>query len=504
MKNTIKRIINKKFILFTIAIVLFFIVLILDFNYKNSYIDVNAIASNELEEIVKTREKYDDIIELYYDNSVIPYNTEANYYLFYKTDDLDYKNIYCKYDFFIKLIGVDNNKIDIIIYNDDYYKITEIKFTNIPVISMNTKNVQDDKSYGEMYLYSSNTKLNKTDILHYNCEFHIRGASSRNSDKKSYRLNILSNKNKNISVSMLGMDSDSDWILNSCCFDDSYIREKIGYDIWNTVSNQYKHSMEYIELIIDNVYQGIYCLQEVVDLDTFSADKKNDFFISIKRYEAEIPNHILFNNIEENSNEFKQIDEFEFEKGLENNYMLKIDILRAFVNKIHNQVENNINIEYNMQNNGDYLLFINLVLAIDNGYKNQKILFRDMGNYYLIEKTPWDLDFSMTNTKLNTLFNTYSDIGMILCDDTIPISYFDVEEFNKYQKEQYFKLRKTIYNEETLNNMIDSYMSYLQECGAVQRNAEKWNNNDFENECNNIKNFFKERIAILDEYYGGL
>ena len=47
-------------------------------------------------------------------------------------------------------------------------------------------------------------------------------------------------------------------------------------------------------------------------------------------------------------------------------------------------------------------------------------------------------------------------------------------------------------------------MLYLQKSGAVQRDAIKWNNNEFENECNNLKKFFKERITTLDDYYGGL
>lgn len=98
----------------------------------------------------------------------------------------------------------------------------------------------------------------------------------------------------------------------------------------------------------------------------------------------------------------------------------------------------------------------------------------------------------------------FLDINMIFEDSTISKTFSESENFKKYQKEQYFKIRKTIYNEETLNNMIDTYLNYLKQNGAMQRDIAKWGNNIFEEECQIVKDHFKQRIDVLDNYYGGL
>jgi hypothetical protein len=255
--------------------------------------------------------------------------------------------------------------------------------------------------------------------------------------------------------------------------------------------------MEYVELIIDDEYVGIYCLQEVVDLDTFSANKKTDLLVSVKKWESEIEERELF-TLTEQENDI--IDEFELEKGLKNNRELRLELLKTAINKINNIEENAIQLEYDLENNAKYSVFINLIEAQDNTYKNEKILFRNMGSYYIMQKTPWDLDRSMQNERVTEL----ADINRILEDDSLSVEFKESDEFKNMQKDIYFKLRETIYNEETLNQMVDKYAEYLKSSGAVERDSAKWANNNFEESCENIKKFFKERISILDNYYGEL
>ena len=295
-------------------------------------------------------------IKIYYEDISIPYNKERNYYLLNDSKN-DYKKINCKSDFEIEIVKKDANKIDILIYNKEYYKYTSIEYTNIPVMTIKTNSNKNDKSYGEMYLYDS-------DKIHYNCEYHVRGGSSSLSEKKSYKLNIKNNKNKKTSIAMLGMKKDSDWVLNPLYSDSSYIREKIGLDIWNTLSDEYNHTAEYIELIIDGKYQGIYCLQEVIDLDTFDANKNKDMLVSIKKWNYDIEERNLYNDKYSKEN---IVDEFEYEKGIR-----RIDLLRGLVDKVRGQSVENV--EYDLRNNANYSVFINLIMGIDNTYKNEKIL----------------------------------------------------------------------------------------------------------------------------------
>lgn len=369
--------INKKTAFFFIIIMLFIVLLILNSErYKELYISSEIIDYDSYKNIVESRDEYNEIINLYYDDNLVPYSVDENYYLFYDANGKEYEKIYCDSNFKVNIVSkINEYTFSIIIYNDSYYKVSDLILTNIPVIAMNTENIENDKNYGKIYLYSPNDRFNTTDAMNYNCEFHIRGNSIRYYDKTSYRLNIFNNKGKDLEIKALGMDSDSDWILNPLGFDKSYVREKVAYDIWDSLSSKYNHAMEYVELILDNKYQGIYCLQEVVDMDTFSADKNKDLLVSIRNLRENITDPVLFGDV----NKYEEIiDEFEIEKGLDNNYDLRIDLLRAFINKIDNNSENNAQVEYDMESNGKYVLFINLISATDNYYFNQKIFFKDM------------------------------------------------------------------------------------------------------------------------------
>ena len=77
-----KHIINKKILLFLITIIAFVIFLFFNFNYyKNSYLSDKIMDCNKVEEIIESRIEYDEIINLYYHDNLIPYNKDDNYYL---------------------------------------------------------------------------------------------------------------------------------------------------------------------------------------------------------------------------------------------------------------------------------------------------------------------------------------------------------------------------------------------------------------------------------------
>ena len=342
-------------------------------------------------------------------------------------------------------------------------------------------------------MYDSTQK--SMNIINTNVAFHQRGGVVSLSEKKSYKVNLLDKKGDKEKLAILNMREDNDWILNPLVFDYSYMREKIGYDIWNVISNEYSHDMKYVELIIDNNYLGLYCLQEPVDIKTFNANKKTDLLISIKDYAFNITNRLLFTEDAYNSEDM--LDEFEFSAGFSGEE--RINILREFYNSFTNNEKNNI--EYDTDNSINYTLFINMILAVDNSYKNEKILLEYKDNKYVIKKSPWDLDISMCNDKIYTdSFN----INMIERDLTLPKYISESEELKKLLKEKYFELRKSIYNEETINEIINNYKNILNSSGAVIRDSEKWGNEHFNDSIEVIKTFFKDRIEVLDRYYGDL
>lgn len=483
---------EKKCILIFSFILLVLILIIKIYRINNKIFSISIKKQEEINEIIKNRKETKENINLYYNNEIIPYIKNNNYYLINQKRSTNYNGIInCdnKYKIVItkptkskmKIIR-ENDYLNLIVYNKKNYKKIKLKMTYLPVVEIKESiNYGSDKKAVMQINYKNSNK--------YNIKYHIRGGSSQSSEKKSYKFSLLGKNDSKKSVSLIDMRKDDDWILNSIYYDKSYIREKLCYDIWNNVSSIYQHNLEYVELIIDGEYQGLYYLQEPVDSKTFNK-KKDDILVQVKMWQSDVHNRQLLNK---NVEKIRQIDEFEFDKN---------DITDKKINTVKNlylSINKNVNnIVYDIENNSDYNLFINLVFAVDNTYKNEKVYLKKVNNHYVVYKTAWDLDWTLSNSYQIAHFN----VEKILQDHLINSDLINKVEYNNAIKSKYKKIRKIIYNEEYLNKMIDTYYNQLKDCGVIERNNKKWNLEANEEEVNLIRDFLKKRIKVLDKYYG--
>ncbi len=105
---------------------------------------------------------------------------------------------------------------------------------------------------------------NNPAFLNYNGRIGIelRGSSSQESPKKSYGLTTrMADDVTNNNVSLLGMPEENDWILGGMVFDTALIRDYLSHNIARMLGN-YASRAAYCEVIINNVYHGLYILQE--------------------------------------------------------------------------------------------------------------------------------------------------------------------------------------------------------------------------------------------------
>ncbi len=114
------------------------------------------------------------------------------------------------------------------------------------------------------------TDQNTTAYLNYNGRIgiEIRGSSSQALPKKAYSLTTLKTDNvSNNNVSILGMPSESDWILNGLAFDPSLIRDYLSYNLSRQLGN-YATRTVYCEVVINGDYRGLYVMQEKIKSGT--------------------------------------------------------------------------------------------------------------------------------------------------------------------------------------------------------------------------------------------
>ncbi len=98
-------------------------------------------------------------------------------------------------------------------------------------------------------------------------DIEIRGSSSQVVPKKGYGFTTLmpDNVTKN-NVSLLGMPSENDWILNGISFDPSLIRDYMSYNLSRQIG-QYASRTAYCEVVLNGNYWGLYFLAEKIKVD---------------------------------------------------------------------------------------------------------------------------------------------------------------------------------------------------------------------------------------------
>ena len=94
----------------------------------------------------------------------------------------------------------------------------------------------------------------------------IRGRSSSNFAKTGYGLETRDENGENLNVPLLGLPRENDWVLHGPYADKSLIRNALTYEVAQSLGN-YAPRTRFVELLIDDEYQGVYLFTEKVKRD---------------------------------------------------------------------------------------------------------------------------------------------------------------------------------------------------------------------------------------------
>lgn len=499
-----------KVLLILLSIVLLAISCYLYNSLKKDYIlSIKKISENKLTEIIDGKEETTfEYLNVLLNNEDITKTYVGDYYIVQKNDEVyegSLSTIGGRYKKVIVDPGVSKlelmesgQPLKLILYTNTNYQIINIYITYIPIIEISGSELYQEVE-GSKSIYKANMSLYsyKEDSLYnketYSILDHVKGNSTTQNTKKNYKVSLIDENEKSLKKSLLDMRKDDDWVLLSMGLDGSLIKEKLSMDIWSLVNNgENVCKMKYVELFMDNEYKGLYLLCEHLDLKTFDADK-DDFLVSIKDWYSDLYKNITPEAVYSartgknkwilNDIQVKNATENDFEK------IAKID------EALHNLWfgEDTTLFNFNYQNCLNYSVFIQMTVATDNTYKNERLLLEKNGNSYDVTKTAWDFDWNFLEEYAESEFNDY----------VLPSEYKNGTQYKKDCANLYKKL-KDFYNKETLINMIEEYNQYIIKSGASTRIVENsWYLNDwnYDNAVEDLKEIVSKRVEFLDEYY---
>lgn len=146
--------------------------------------------------------------------------------------------------------------------------------SNLPIVLINTRGqviVNEPKITVDFRIIENgNGKRNAvTDtVYHYNgvVGIEIRGSSSQMFPKKQYGFETRDSSGNDVTVSLLGMPAESDWILSAQYNDKTLMRDALVYSLSNSIG-RYASRSRYCEVVINGQYQGVYMLFEKIKRD---------------------------------------------------------------------------------------------------------------------------------------------------------------------------------------------------------------------------------------------
>ncbi|MDH4089332.1 MAG: CotH kinase family protein [Cyclobacteriaceae bacterium] len=152
-------------------------------------------------------------------------------------------------------------------------EIVPFTSSNLPIIVINTNGgviVDEPKITADMgIVYNGTGRNNVTDPFNDfsgTIGIEIRGSSSQFFPKKQYGIELRDATGTGINASLLTMPAEEDWILFAPYNDKSLMRDALAYKLGRDLG-RYAPRTKFCELVLNDVYQGIYVLTEKVKRD---------------------------------------------------------------------------------------------------------------------------------------------------------------------------------------------------------------------------------------------
>ena len=405
--------------------------------------------------------------------------------------------------------------------------------SNLPIIIIETSDqeiVDNPRIVATMIIINNPNSLNtiNDEFNEYdgNITIEIRGSSSQMFPKKQYALETIDLNGDNNNVSLLGMPSENDWILQAPFSDKSLMRNVIAYELFNEMGN-YSSRTKFCELIINNDYKGLYVLMEKikrdnnrVDISKLESDEilgddlTGGYIIKIDKWTGN-----------DNDGWYSSFDNISYQY----HYPKPEDIANEQKQYIQNVIfnfESLMNSE-NFNNTNGYYSKINIDSFIDvciiselsknvDAYRLSSYLYKDKdSNSSLINIGPiWDYNLSFGNADYYDGWNHEGwNMEVNLGDDSFkrPFWWEKIWADNTFRNlfnERWSELSNSILSNDHIMNKIDSIALYIED--AQVRNFQRWPilnqyiwpnayvGNSYNQELFYLKNFINQRLLWIN------
>lgn len=424
---------------------------------------------------------------------------------------------------------------------------TPLAFTSLPVVKL-YGSFNNNYSEGLVQVFEPDMD-SIADLLSMKAKW--RGGITNNSDKhkRNYHVKLKDANGDKLEKKFFGLRNDNSWILEACQVDMSRIRNRVLTDLWNDYSTppyyiaQEKKAMtgtrgQFVELILNDEYRGIYCMTENMDRKQLKLMKYDDEagITHGQLWKSKDWSYAVFMGHNSNSDYYPGTSPVGFNNNSESwdqyyvkypdfedyNYQTDWQVLYKAVDFVCTSsdtdfarfAENYFDLPLLI----DYYILMETILSTDNHGKNMFFACYDKQKDSKITFAVWDMDATCGQRWSDEYFHQSflgpeQDYAQFITQyehgDYNLFRRFrntNAGDFNEKVRLRYRDLRDGFLATESILQRFRDYFEHFRLAGADEREYAKWNYDsdiagrtlDFENEMEYLTDWFTRRMNYLD------
>lgn len=424
-----------------------------------------------------------------------------------------------------------------------FYYDEPIRFASkLPVMTINTDGgyiLDDVRIVANMGLIDNGSGvLNHPDdpLNEYEgrISIEIRGSSSKMFPKKSYSFETQTIIGDNNNVSLLGMPSENDWVLHAPYSDKSLMRNVICFGIYERMG-YWAPRTRFIDLYLNDDYQGIYVLTEkikrdknrldiakITEEDVSEEDISGGYLLQYDRYEDLTVNEYWFSPVRPIYEASYMHFEY-FDPSADELSPLQSGYIRDWINDLdalmsgaaYDDPLSGYRAYMDVESFVDYLIFHELNKDVD-AYRLSSFFYKenDRDGGLLKAGPPWDYNLTFANSDYagdvqetyNWLYNR--TVSPYWWRRLMNDPWFENEVFCRWDS-----LYTNLYSEESVFEIMDSSLLVID--SSITKNFERWPvlgeyvwpnyfvADTHEEEIDFMKDWISDRLEWMDSQWGG-
>ncbi len=396
-----------------------------------------------------------------------------------------------------------------VVSNDTAYKLY---FTQLPIINVNVNEAISDDEVGGLINITDTTGASYNSSI----GIKIRGNYSSTLPKKSYRVQLWKDsKGTTKDESVFGMRSDKRWLLLAMYNEKLRLNNRVSHELWLKLHPLYYADQEpnahstirtrYVEIFVNNTYQGVYLFTEDMDRKQLQLKKQTTANTGGELYKGDGWDlGTMFSGVPALPTEKTELWggwELSYPDADQTDWKSMYNFTDFVVNSSDTVFKQQISTKLREDNFADYFIFLNLLRAEDNQGKNLFLArYNETAPYFI---APWDLD--------GTWGYYWSGDQKNVTNDVLSNNLFNrliaTDKFKTQLATRWFSLRENLLSIDSLYAAIKTNHSFLTGNGVYERESLVWAGDYLsygQDELDYVRTWTQTRVLWLDTYFKSL